>query len=53
MYFLRNDANDVGRVGVSGFTDGQYSHFLSLKKSSLLPSPWTLILKRTLPAPQW
>ena len=31
MYFLRKDANDVGSVGVSGLTDGQYSHFLSLK----------------------
>ena len=52
MYFLRKDANDVGSVGVSGLTDGQYSHFLSLKKSSFLPSPWTLSLKSTLPAPQ-
>ena len=30
MYFLRNDAKDVGSVGVSGLTAGQYSHFLDL-----------------------
>ena len=53
MYFLRNDAKDVGSVGVSGLTAGQYSHFLSLKKSSFFPSPWTLSLNRTFPAPQW
>ena len=43
MYFLRNDAKDVGSVGVSGLTAGQYSHFLSLKKSSFFPSPLDLV----------
>ena len=53
MYFLRKVANDVGVVGVSGLMEGQYSHFLSLKKRSFFPAPWTLIRKRTFPDPHW
>ena len=46
---LMEEENAVGMVGVSGLDEGQNNHFLSANSSSLLPWPWTLNLKRTLP----